>query len=129
MVHFLLYAAGPDGRPLYRERFNRMLERVAAGADGWTAVHRRVRHQLRRLPRRFDAYVAALKPSEDAQMLEDQRILAELLVLLKARNVGFSDAGDFERHVVERKYRLECRRDDVTWSTDADAGRLLPRRP
>ncbi len=122
MVHFLLYASGPDGRPLYRERFNRMLERVAAGADGWTAFTAEFGTNFAGFRGRFDAYVAALQPSEEARMLEDQRILAELLVLLKQRNVGFSDAGDFERHVVERKYRLECRRDDVTWSTDADAG-------
>ena len=122
MVHFLLYAGGPDGRPLYRERFNHMLERVAAGADGWTAFTGEFGTNFDGFRDRFDAYVGALRPSEEAQMLENQRVLAELLVLLKARDVGFGDAADFERHVVERKYRLECRRDDVTWSTDADAG-------
>ena len=122
MVHFLLYAAGPDGRPLYRERFNHMLQRVAAGADGWTAFTGEFGTNFDGFRSRFDAYVAALRPSEEAQMLENQRVLAELLVLLKARNVSFADAGAFERHVVERKYRLECRRDDVAWSTDADAG-------
>ena len=120
MVHFLLYAVDADGNALYRDRFNNMLAEIARGRSGWGAFTGEFGENFDGFRARFEQYVADLRPTPEAVTLEDQRVLAEFLVLLKERNVSFASVDEFKRHVVARRYQLECRRDDVAWSTDPD---------
>ena len=122
MVHFLIYAQDAEGRPLYRDRFNNMLRDIANGRTGWGAFTEHFGQNLEGFRNRFTQYVQGLLPTPDAKSIDDQRILAELLVLLRQRGQSFDTVESFRQHVVERRYRLECRRDDVVWSTDADVG-------
>ena len=120
MVHFLLYASDATGRPLYRERFNRVLTEIGQGRDGYEAFTAQFGANFDGFRERFETYVAALEPTPDAKALEDQRVLAELLILLRQRRIGFKTVADFRQNVVDNGYRLECRRDEVTWSTESD---------
>ena len=122
MVHFLIYAQDARGNALYRDRFNAMLLDIAEGRTGWGAFTDRFGHNLDGFRQRFTQYVQGLRATPEAKTLDDQRVLAELLVLLRQRGMNFKSVEDFREHVVERRYRLECRRDDVIWSTDPDVG-------
>ena len=117
-IHFLLYATDSQGRPIYRERFNRLLDETARGGDG-PAIFAA---EFAGLGGEFGRYVAGLTPTGEATILEHQRVLAELLILLRDRGEVFASVEDFRRHADSRGYRLECRRDEVTWRTDADVG-------
>ncbi len=120
MVHFLIYAQDAAGKPIYRDRFNNMLREIAQGRTGWGAFTNNFGQNLEGFRHRFTQYIQGMVPSTDAQTIEDQRVLAELLVLLRDRGHTFSTVEQFRQHVVERRYQLEMRRDDVTWSTDSD---------
>jgi hypothetical protein len=122
MVHFLIYAQDAAGNALYRDRFNAMLLDIAEGKTGWVAFTDRFGKNLDGFRQRFTQYVQGLLPTPEAKTLDDQRVLAELLVLLRQRGMSFKSVEEFREHVVERRYRLECRRDDVFWSTDPDVG-------
>jgi hypothetical protein len=122
MIHFLVFAQDGAGRHIYRDRFNNMLRDIAAGKTDWVAFQDHFGQNLDGFRQRFIEYVQSMKPTPESKTLEDQRVLAELLVLLKARGQTFSSVEEFRRHVVDRRYRLESRRDEVSWSTDADIG-------
>lgn len=122
MIHFLIFAQDASGRQIYRDRFNSMLRDIAAGKTDWVAFRDHFGQNIEGFRQRFIEYVQTMKPTPESKTLEDQRVLAELLVLLKARGHSFSSVEEFRRHVVDRRYRLESRRDEVAWSTDADIG-------
>jgi hypothetical protein len=122
MVHFLIFAQDASGNAIYRERFNSMLRDIADGRTGWGSFTRHFGLNVEGFRARFVQYIQALAPTPESKTLEDQRVLAELLVLLKQRGQEFATVDSFRRHVIERRYRLESRRDEVTWSTDADVG-------
>ena len=120
MVHFLIYAQDAAGRPLYRDRFNAMLTEIGRGGTGWVAFNKHFGTNFDGFRDRFLQYVQGLRATPEAQAMDDQRVLAELLVLLHQRGMRFESVEAFRAHVMDRKYRLECRRDEVTWSTDPD---------
>lgn len=120
MVHFLIFAQDAKGNALYRERFNSMLRDIAEGRTGWGAFTKHFGQNTDGFRERFIQYSQGLASTGESKTLEDQRVLAELLVLLRQRGQTFKSLESFRQHVVERRYRLESRRDDVTWSTDAD---------
>lgn len=122
MVHFLIFTTDPSGNPIYRERFNSMLRDIAAGHTGWAAYQKHFGTNYAGFRDRLVQHAQAMSPTPESRTLEDQRVLAELLVLLHQRGQEFDSVDEFRRHVIERRYRLESRRDDFVWTTDADIG-------
>jgi hypothetical protein len=132
MVHFLIYAVDSADRPLYRDRFNAMLREIASGRNGWAAYTGQFGKNFDGFRDKFEVYVAGLLPTSDAQSMERQQVLADLLVILNRRGQKFTRVEDFRSHVIDSRYRLESRRGEVTWSTDPDVSlyfRTLDGRP
>ena len=122
MTHFLVYAAGEDGRPLYRPRFNAFLRDVAAGTPGRRAFERHFGTNLGGFRERFESYVNGLAVTEPARTADDQDVLALMLILLHHRGVSFDQPGEFHDYVRRHGFVLHRERNGVQWSTHADPG-------
>jgi len=96
MVHFLVYAEGTDGRPLYRGRFNDLLRDVASGQ-----------------PARFEQWAVALRPSVVSLEIDRHDILARMLIDLAGRGQEFRRLDDFRETVSRFQLRLHREEDGI----------------
>ena len=122
MTHFLVYAVDGEGRPLYRGRFNDFLRAVAEGTPGRQAFEANFGTNYDGFRERFERFVLSLGPTEPAKSVDDQEILAKMLILLHHRGTGFSRVSDFREHVRRYGIVLHRTRNHVSWKTADDPG-------
>ena len=122
MTHFLIYATGDRGEPLYRGRFNAMLGDVARGIDGTAAFRRHFGDNLAGFRRKFEAWVLAQRPTATAAALDEQATLGEMLLLLHKQGRAFTDAQQFGRYLVRSQMVLTRTRNGTVSRSAPDPG-------
>lgn len=122
MTHFLVYAADAAGRPLYRPRFNEFLKTVAEGEPGLRAFREHFGTNLDGFRDRFERYILALGPTQPAETLDHQDVLAKMIILLHQRGTDFDRVEAFREYVRRYGIVLHRTRNNVTWTTDPDPG-------
>lgn len=120
MVHFLVYATGPDGTPRFRSRFVQFLRLVSQGQNADVAWTRAFSDNHAGFEARFREWAAELRPTREATWIEQQDVLADMLVLLAGNGTRFDSIRDFREHVRRTRPRLHYTRGTLRWSTDAD---------
>ena len=122
MAHFLIYASGPDGEPLHRARVIDLLRRCKQGASPQEAFVGAFSDNVEGFQHRFAEYARKLAPTREAACIDNQTVLADLLVRLKQRGRSFDSIDALREHLRRNKIRLHYTRGSLTWSTAADPG-------
>ena len=122
MAHFLIYATGPDGEPLYRARVIDLLRRCKQGAAPHEAFVGAFSENIDGFQQRFTAYARTLAATREATCIDNQTTLADLLVRLKERGRTFDSIDAFRDHLRRNKVRLHYKKGALTWATAADPG-------
>jgi len=122
LTHFLIYALDENGRAKYRSRLINMLKLLRDGADGDTAFRTAFSNNIAGFHDRFLEYAATLTPTPLAGAIENQGILADMLVDAARRHRVFSDIAQFRQTAIAEKWRINYRRGRVQWESDPDPG-------
>ena len=120
MVYFLINARDEDGNPRYRARLIQMLGLLHQGQPAEDAFRTAFGENLAGFQKRFLEYARSLKPTAEATLMENQEVLADLLVELKNRGTSFDRVSDFRAEAVKAGYRMHYTRGALKWSSDAD---------
>ena len=120
MAHYLIYATGPDGQPLHRARVIDLLRRCKDGASAQDAFTKAFSDNIEGFEQRFTEYVRKLAPTREAACIDNQTVLADLLVRLQERGRSFDSIDAFREHLRRNKVRLHYTRGALTWTTAAD---------
>ena len=118
MVYFLVSAPGPDGKPLYRGRLLQLLKLLNEGKGGEAAFREAFGNNLDGFQKRFVDYARKLEATDEATLIENQEVLADLLVELKGRGTTFATVSDLKRAAVKEGYRMHYTRGNLTWQTE-----------
>lgn len=120
MAHFLVFAADDTGEPRYRARLIEMLKLIRAGKDAQAAFTTAFSDNIEGFQARFVEWARQLKPTREAEFMENQVVLADMLTTLKEQGHTFEDVASFRKVVVENKYKLQYSRGMLNWSTADD---------
>lgn len=120
MVHFLVMAQGQDGDYLFRSRLIGMLRLMHAGKSGDDAFHDTFGANIEGFHDRFLAYAGSLQPTAEATLIENQGVLADLMIDFDRTGQRFSDIPSLRRFVIKGRYALHYSRGAITWDTDPD---------
>jgi hypothetical protein len=133
MVHFLVH--GRNGDEPYRPRLLKMLKLHHDGRRADDAFNEAFSPNIDGFQSRFTEFALKLQPTEEATMLQRQEILAQMIILLQARDMRFDDIDELREFVTRVSYRLRYRKGNDNFETAADpivyfqdpSGELLPR--
>jgi uncharacterized protein DUF1570 len=120
MTHFLIYATDDSGSPKYRSRLIDMLRRLRNGEDSDDAFHDAFSANIRGFHDRFLDYFSTLTPTPLATMIENQGILADMLVEAEHRHLSFSSIEQFRALCVKQQWQIHYRRANLQWLSDPD---------
>jgi hypothetical protein len=120
MVHFLVMAKGPDDQLLYRSRILEMLRLLHSGKDANEAFQLAFGSNVEGFQDRFVEYARHLQPTAEATLIENQDVLADLLVEFDREGRRFDDIESLRTLVTRQHYRLHYSRGDISWDTDPD---------
>jgi len=125
MVHFLVMAHNSRGEFIYRARLLDMLRFLHDGKSGDEAFEQAFGTNIRGFQDRFMEYARALGPTSEATLIEDQAVLADLLIDLDRRGKRFEDVESFRRFAIQGRYRLHYYRGNLEWDTDSNVNRYF----
>ena len=125
MVHFLVMARNARGEYLYRARVLEMLRLLHSGKDAPESFQLALGTNVRGFQDRFLEYARALEPTAEATLIENQGVLADLLVDFARKGRRFDDLASFRKFVTAGKYSLHYSRGDLEWDTDPDLNRYF----
>jgi hypothetical protein len=120
MVHFLIFASDPQGNPLYRGRVIHLLQLCRGGLPPEQAFTRAFSGNIDGFQQRFVEYARDLTPTLEASYIENQTVLADLLMAMRDRNQFFETIEAFRDELLKGRYRLEYTRGGLSWSTADD---------
>lgn len=120
MVHFLVVAADPAGKPLYRQRLIRMLELIRAGTDSKTAFETAFSDNYEGFQAKFLAFVQSLQPSPEATYIERQEVLGDMLIALHEHGKPVKDVASFRQTVRQANVHIQYSRGQIKWATEKD---------
>lgn len=120
MTHFLIFAIGMDGQPLYRSRLTQMLKLVEAGQKPGDAFLKTFSDNFDGFESRFMEYARALRPTPEAVYVEYQGILADMIAQIGSRGQRFDDPDALRQYLTDGSVRLRYTKGDVQWSTETD---------
>lgn len=121
MVYFLVFAVDSNDRPLYRERFFKMLRIIHDGGDPQIAFESCFGTNYKGFERRFKEYAKQLSVSRESRYVEQLEVLSDLLVEINSdENYSFRDIRAFRQHLIEGGYRLTYTRGNLKWQSDPD---------
>ncbi len=120
MAHFLVYAQGEDGKPLYRNRLLEMLRLCQTGEKPDVAFTRVFSDNHAGFQKRFVEFARGLRPTVEAAYIENQGVLADLLTVVREDGKHPQTIQDFRQELIERGYRLQYTRGGVQWTTAED---------
>jgi hypothetical protein len=135
MTHFLIFATDENNQPKYRARLITLLKFLHDGQKADDAFRHAFSDNFDGFQERFLEYAHSLEPTREAAAIENQSVLADLLVGLRAQGKRFDDVDTFRKFVSAGGYRLRYTKGAVQWSTAVDpsiyfsdsAGRLMNR--
>jgi hypothetical protein len=120
MVYFLVNAPGPDDKPLYRARLLQMLKLLNEGKGGEQAFRDTFGNNLEGFQKRFVDYARQLEASDEATLIENQEVLADLLVELRGRGTTFASVSELKQAAVKEGYRMHYTRGSLSWQTESN---------
>ena len=120
MTYFLINARDADGTPRYRARLLRMLSLLHDGHDADAAFKAAFGENLAGFQKRFVEFARTLKPTNEASLMENQEVLADLLVELRARGMNFDRVSDLREAAVKAGYRMNYVRGGLKWRSDPE---------
>jgi hypothetical protein len=122
MTHFLIYAEDEDSRPKFRPRLIEMLKLLRGGADSQTAFDKAFSSNIAGFHDRFLEYAATLTPTPLATAIENQGVLADMLIEARSRGTIFNNFDQFHAVCVKAGWRINYRRSNLQWESAADPG-------
>jgi hypothetical protein len=120
MTYFLINARDADGKPRYRARLLQMLSLLHDGNNANDAFKVAFGENLAGFQKRFVEYAGSLKATDEATIMENQDVLADLLVELKARGQNFDRVADLRAAAVKAGYRMNYVRGGLKWQSHPD---------
>lgn len=120
MVYFLINATDEHGGLRYRQRLLEMLKRLHDRENPVAAFEAAFGNNIDGFQKRFVEFARGMKPTGQATLMENQEVLADLLVELKRRGKTFDSIAALCEDAVQGRYRITYTRGSMTWSTDAD---------
>jgi hypothetical protein len=120
MTHFLVFAIDENGAPRYRARLVAMLKLIREGLPAPEAFKRTFSDNIEGFEDRFLEFTDTLKPTREATLLENQNILADMLVQLNEQGIRFDDIDEFRETVSTGQFRLRYTKGQIRWSTETD---------
>jgi hypothetical protein len=120
MCHFLIFARGDGGEPIYRKRFLDLLSRIHHDEDPMAAFTAAFSGNIDGFQKRFAEFARNLQPTAEATLIERQDILADMLTALASRGQRFDALEDFRKTLAEGGYRMSYQKGDLKWTTEAD---------
>jgi hypothetical protein len=118
MVHFLVMEQGRDGKFLYRSHLLEMLRLLHTSANGSEAFRLAFGNNIEGFHDRFVQYARNLQATPEATLIENQEVLADLLVDLDRDHHRFDDIASLRRFVSKGRLRLHYSRGDIAWDTE-----------
>ena len=134
MVHFLVEARNAKGECLYRGRLTEFLRLLHTGKGADDAFETAFGKNIPAFEQRFSEYAKGLTATPEATMIENQGVLADLLVDFNRQGKRFDDVEAFRRYVVQGHFKLHYHLGALEWDTnpnmnayfsDLDGNRLL----
>ena len=120
MTYFLINARDKDGQPRYRARLLQMLSLLHDGKNADAAFKAAFGENLAGFQKRFVEFARDLKPTDEAALMENQDVLADLLVELRARGANFDRVADLRAAAVKAGYRMNYVRGGLKWQSHPD---------
>jgi len=120
MTYFLINARDADGKPRYRARLLQMLSLLHDGKSADAAFKAAFGENLAGFQKRFVEFARDLKATDEATLMENQDVLADLLVELKARGMNFDRVADLREAAVRAGYRMNYVRGGLKWQSHPD---------
>ena len=120
MVHFLAMTRDSRGQYPFRGRLLEMLHLLHDGRSGDEAFTLAFGQNINGFHARFAEYAAALKATPEATLIENQGVLADLMIDFDKSGHRFEDVAAFRKFVTRGRYKIHYSRGDVTWDTNPD---------
>ena len=120
MVHFLAMAQNARGEYLYRARLLQVLNLLHKGASGEDAFRLAFGGNVEGFQQRFKQYARGLKCTPEATLIENQCVVADLMVDLDKSGRRFDDVAALQQFVRRGHYHLHYSRGDLSWDTEPD---------
>ena len=120
MVHFLINAKDENGAFRYRQRLLKMLELLHDGQQADAAFRGAFGSNLAGFEKRFVEYARQLQPTAQATILENQEVIADLLVALRQMGKRFDTIAELREDVARENYRMNYTRGALKWTTADD---------
>lgn len=122
MVHFLVYAQDANtGKPLYRERFFKMLTQIKFGVDSKEAFRANFGENFAGFQERFLGYARSLTATQESNFVENAEVLSDLMVEIhNSENRVFRSVPDFRTHLERGGYQLKYTKGQLRWTTSPD---------
>jgi hypothetical protein len=118
MTYFLINARGDDDKPRYRPRLLQMLALIHQGEESGKAFKIAFGDNLPGFQKRFLEFADTLKPTKEATLMENQEVLADLLVKLREQGLRFDRVSDLREAAVKAGYRMNYVRGGLKWSSN-----------
>ena len=125
MVHFLVMAQNVRGEFLYRSRLLDLLRYLHQGKTAGQAFQIAFGGNVVGFRDRFMEYSRALRPTPEATLIENQGVLADLLINFEREGKTFDDVAAFRTHVVRGRYKMHYFRGELQWDTDPNMNRYF----
>lgn len=122
MTYFLINARDEEGKPRHRGRLLAMLSLLRDGQKPDAAFRSAFGGNLPGFQKRFVEFARAMKATPEATLMENQEVLADLLVELKSRGMTFDRVRDFREAAVRAGYRMNYTRGVLKWRSHPDVG-------
>jgi hypothetical protein len=120
MVHFLVMTQADNGHYVYRERLLDMLRLLHAGKSGDDAFRQAFGSNVAGFHDRFISYAGKLQSTGEATLIENQGVLADLMIDFERNGHRFDDIASLRRYVIKGHFTLHYSRGDLAWDTDPD---------
>lgn len=119
MVQFLVFEGKP-GQYKYRALLVEWLKKMHAGADPDQSFKEVFGENIDGFQRRFADWAKQLKPTKEARSVENQNVLADLLIELEQRDRKFESISQFREEILRGRYRIHYTKGEIQWSTAED---------
>jgi hypothetical protein len=120
MTHFLVFAKDENEQYRYRSRLISMLRRIHGGAKASPAFVESFSDNYAGFQQRFLEFAATLEPTREARLMEQQAVLADMLMVMNDAGLRFDDVPSFRQKLIDGGYRLRYTKGNVQWSTESD---------
>ncbi len=120
MVHFLIHAKDSRGKEMYRDLLLRMLQQMHAGEDAQGAFERSFGTNIKGFQARFGEYAMHLQATPEATLIENQGVIADLLIAIKGLGKSVDSIGPLRDFAMKTSQTLEYQTRELKWRSVPD---------